>query len=142
MFLFFFIFFFFCNSYTYLFFFADPNLVYLQVFFFQQLKSMYLMQVNMIRINFEDNHLATGLGNHLASYKPHSDLLILFHKSHSDLLILSYKPVASILHVTIMTVWSFLDQETKTVRLRFYSLILIHCLKVFVWIDKVFKDSL
>lgn len=36
------------------------------LFSFQQLKSMYLIQVNMIGINFEDNHVATGLGNHLA----------------------------------------------------------------------------
>jgi len=30
------------------------------------IKSLYLIQVNMIGINFEDNHVATGLGNHLA----------------------------------------------------------------------------
>lgn len=27
---------------------------------------VYLIQVNMIGINYEDNHVATGLGNHLA----------------------------------------------------------------------------
>lgn len=48
------------------FFFPVASLVYLQVFSFQQLKSVCLIQVNMIGINFEDNHVATGLGNHLA----------------------------------------------------------------------------
>lgn len=39
--------------------------VYLEVFLLIT-KSLHLIQVNMIGINFEDNHVATGLGNHLA----------------------------------------------------------------------------